>query len=61
MTKMILSDVHTTFYKILDANEELADKRFLDLEKAKEIAEKNSVEVFKVTKRITETMEMEKV
>lgn len=61
MQKVILSDVQSTFYKIIDINEELSDKRFIDLDKAVEIAQRNKSEVFKVTKRITETIEMEKV
>lgn len=61
MQKVLLSDVQSTFYKIVDANVELSEKRYIDLDLAKEVASKHKGKVFKVTKRITETLEMEKV
>lgn len=61
MKKVILSDVQSTFYKIIDANIALEEKRYIDPELAKQVAEKHKGKVFKVTKRMTETLEMERV
>lgn len=55
-----LSDVQSVFYKIINtANEALEEKRFLDFDSAKTMAEEVKGEVVKVTKRMVETMEME--
>lgn len=55
-----LSDVQSVFYKIINsANEALEDRRFLDFDAARTVAEESKGEVVKVTKRMVETMEME--
>lgn len=61
MQKLIITDVQSIFYKIIDANIALEDKRYIDPVIATQIARKHKGRVVKVTKRLTETLEMEKV
>jgi len=61
MKKLILTDVQSTFYQVVDANIMLDEKRYIDPVLAKQLARRHKGKVLKVTKRMTETLELEKV
>jgi hypothetical protein len=61
MKKVILTDVHTIYYQIVDANKNIEEKRYRDEKLAQRVATKHKGRVVKITKRMLETLEMEKV
>lgn len=61
MNKLTLSDLKTTYYKIVDNQIEIPDKKYYDYEEAFKMAIMSNGRVIKVTKRYVETMEFEKI
>jgi len=61
MKKVILTDVHTIYYQVVDGDKKIEEKRFRDKNIAQRAALKHKGKVIKLTKRMVETLEMEKV
>jgi len=61
MKKVILTDLHTIYYQVVDEEGKVEEKRFRNKTMAQRIALKQKGRVIKMTKRMVETLEMEKV
>ena len=61
MEKLILADVKTTYYKVVNGGGETEQKRYRTYEEALRESAKTNGEVVKVTKRMKETIEFEKM
>lgn len=59
--EITVGDFKTIYFKIIDTEDEIRERIYLNEEEAKINAEKNKGKVMKITKRIMQTMRFERI